>query len=42
MAMEREDLALVAKSSAQSAIGGMKLASAKRRCNPGSALVVMK
>ena len=42
MAMEREDLALIAELSAQLATGGMKLASAKRRCNPGSALVVMK
>ena len=41
-AMEREDLALVAKLSAESAAGGMKLASAKRRCNPGSAIVPSK
>ena len=36
MAMEREDSALVAELSAQLAAGMMKLASAKRRCNPGS------
>ena len=42
MAVEREDLALVAELCAQLATGGMNLASAKRRCNPGSALVVMK
>ena len=42
MAMEREDLALVAELSAQLAAGGMKLASAKRRCNPGSAIAVAK
>ena len=42
MAVEREDLALVVELSAQLATGGMKLASAKRRCNPGSAVVVMK
>ena len=40
MAMEREDLALVAELSAQLVTGGMKLASGKRRC--GSALAVVK
>ena len=42
MAMEREDLALVAELSAQLAAGGMKLSSAKRRCNPGSAIIPSK
>ena len=42
MAMEREDVALVAELSAQLAAGGTKLASAKRRCNLGSAIVPSK
>ena len=41
MAMEREDLTLVAELSAQLATGGTKLASARRRCNPGSAIAVV-
>ena len=42
LAVQREDVVLVAELSSQIAAGGLKLASAKRRCNMGSAIAVVK